>query len=386
MYARLINPPSRSSFFLFGPRGTGKSSWVRARYPGAVYLDLLDSEVYTDLLAAPSRVRRYFTGNTPPKQLVLDEIQKVPALLDEVHRLIEAGGIQVIMTGSSARKLRRAGVNLLAGRALTLSLFPLTARELGADFNLRRAIASGMLPAVIGHEQPGRFLKSYVQTYLREEIQQEGLARSLPAFSRFLEALSFSQASVLNISGVAQDCAVPRKTVEEHLQILEDLMIGLRLPPFTRRARRRVIAHPKFYFFDAGVYRTLRPRGPLDAESELDGAALETLVLQEIRALNASLELDYTLHFWRTADHREVDFVLYGERGIKAFEVTSSARFSSRDLRGLSAFLDEYPMAEAYFLYAGNRRMREGKIHVLPLAAFFESASEILGAPSPMPR
>lgn len=383
MYARLVDPPSRSSFFLFGPRGTGKSSWVRARYPRAIYLDLLDSEIFTDLLAAPSRVRRHFTGTGPPRQLILDEIQKVPALLDEAHRLIEAGGIQIVMTGSSARKLRRAGVNLLAGRALTLPLFPLTARELGADFDLRRAVSFGMLPAVVGHEQPAKYLKSYVQTYLREEIQQEGLARSLPAFSRFLEALSFSQASVLNISGVAQDCAVPRKTVEEYLQVLEDLMIGLRLPAFTRRARRRLIAHPKFYFFDAGVYRTLRPRGPLDAETELDGAGLETLVLQEIRALNAYLDLDYSLHFWRTADHREVDFVLYGRRGIKAMEVTSSSRFSSRDLRGLEAFLDDYPMADAYYLYAGDRRLREGSIHVLPLATFFESASEILGASSP---
>lgn len=378
MYARLLKPPSRASFFLFGPRGTGKSSWVRARYPGAPYIDLLDAEIYTDLLASPSRMRRHFTSTRPPTQVIIDEIQKIPALLDEVHRLIEAGGTQFIMTGSSARKLRRAGVNLLAGRALNLSLFPLTAREQGKDFDLRRAMAHGMLPAAIGHEEPAKYLKSYVQAYLREEIQQEGLARSLPAFSRFLEAISFSQASILNLSSIASDCAVPRKTVEEYLHVLEDLMIGIRLQPFARRARRRLTAHPKFFFFDSGVYRTLRPRGPLDAGAELDGAALETLVLQELRALNSYLDLDYAIHYWRTTDHREVDFVLYGKRGIKAIEVTRSARFASRDLRGLHTFLADYPMAQAYFLYAGDRRMKEGRVQVLPLAAFFESASVIL--------
>ncbi|MBI4678049.1 MAG: ATP-binding protein [Elusimicrobia bacterium] len=378
MYARLIKPPARSSFFLFGPRGTGKSSWVKARYPNAPYLDLLDAEVFTDLLASPARMGRYFTCTGPPATVVIDEIQKVPALLDEVHRLVETTGTRFVMTGSSGRKLRRAGVNLLAGRALTLNLHPLTARELGKDFDLPRALLHGMLPAAVRHEQPAKFLKSYVHTYLREEIMQEGLARRLPAFSRFLEAASFSQASVLNVSAVAQDCGVPRKTVEEYLRVLDDLMIGVRLAPFTRRAKRRVVAHPKFYFFDGGVYRALRPRGPLDSQAEIDGAALETLVLQELRALNSYLDLDYALHYWRTPDGREVDFVLYGERGIKAIEVTRSSRFRPADIRGLEAFLADYPAAEAFFLYAGNRRLKEGKVQVLPLPAFFESASELL--------
>ncbi|MSP60099.1 MAG: ATP-binding protein [Myxococcales bacterium] len=379
MYTRLLQPPDRS-FFLFGPRGTGKSSWARASFPDAIYLDLLESEVYLDLLAAPGRIER----RIPPGHqgwVIVDEVQKVPDLLDEVHRLIERRRLKFALTGSSARKLRRRGVNLLAGRALTRAMHPLTAAELGDDFDLRRSLAVGQLPSVYVERDLGAardYLTSYVRTYLREEVQQEGLTRNLAAFGRFLEAASFSQGAPLNVSTVARECAVERKVVEDYFTILEDLMLGIRLPVFRRRARRALVAHPKFYFFDAGVFRTLRPRGPLDSPEEIDGPALETLLLQELRAYNDSLGLGYSLHYWRTRGGDEVDFVLYGERGLHALEVKRSARLRPDDLRGLELFLEEYPMAQAHLFYGGTRRYQEGKIEVLPFEAGLRALPELL--------
>ena len=196
---------------------------------------------------------------------MVDEVQRVPDILNEVHRLIESRGLRFVLTGSSARKLRRRGVNLLAGRALTRRMHPLTARELGRDFDLGRALRFGCLPFACTASDPQEYLASYVSTYLREEVQQEGLARNLAAFSRFLEAASFSQGSVLNMAAVARDCSVRAKVVEDYFAILENLLIAVRLPVFTRRAKRRLVAHPKFYFFDAGVFRAIRPRGPLES-------------------------------------------------------------------------------------------------------------------------
>jgi uncharacterized protein len=366
MFPRSISVPDRS-FFLFGPRGTGKSSWVRQRLPGASYFDLLDSDVYLDLLASPRRIE----DRLPPLHegwVVIDEVQKIPEILDEVHRLIETRRLRFALTGSSARKLRRKGVNLLAGRALTLAMHPLTATELGKSFDLSHSLRFGQLPTVYAEPRTARaYLRSYVQTYLREEVQQEGLTRNVGAFSRFLEAASFSQAAPLNVSAVARDCQVERKIVEGYFGILEDLLIAIRLPVFTRRARRDVVAHPKFYFFDAGVYRAIRPRGPLDSAEEIDGAAVETLVLEELRAANDYGDLGYSLHHWRTRTGLEVDFVLYGERGLRAIEVKRSSRLREEDLSCLEAFRDEYPMARATLLYGGTRRFRQGAIEVVPI-------------------
>ncbi|MEK7287600.1 MAG: AAA family ATPase, partial [Elusimicrobiota bacterium] len=290
MYPRLFKPPKEKSFFLFGPRGTGKSSWVQGYFKDAIYVDLLESDIYTELLASPQRLE----VKIPPGYkgwVVIDEVQKIPELLDEAHRLIEKRGIRFALTGSSARKLKRKGVNLLAGRALTLNLHPLTASELGNDFNVKRSLQHGQLPSAYAEANPEAYLKSYVKTYLREEVQQEGLTRNLGAFSRCLEAASFSQACVLNISSVARDCHVERKVVEDYFSILEDLLLAVRIPVFSKKAKRRLITHQKFYFFDAGVFRAVRPRGPLDSPQDIDGPSLETLVLQEIRALNDYLDL-----------------------------------------------------------------------------------------------
>ena len=365
MYPRLLDPPAAKSFFLFGPRGTGKSSWVRARFPDAIYLDLLESDLYTELLASPQRLER----KIPPDYrgwVVIDEVQKVPEILDEVHRLIERKRLRFSLTGSSARKLKRKGVNLLAGRALTLRMHPLTVGELDRDFDLRHSLRFGQLPSVYVEKDPRSYLSSYTKTYLREEVQQEGLTRSLAAFGRFLEAASFSQASVLNVSGVARDCHVERKVVEDYFSILEDLMLATRVPVFTRRAKRRMVAHSKFYFFDVGVFRTLRPRGPLDSVEEVDGAAIETL------------GLGYALHYWRSASGHEVDFVLYGERGLRAFEVKRSSRVRAEDLHSLETFLEDYPMAEASLVYCGDRDYREGRIHVLALESCLRRLPDLI--------
>ena len=381
MYARLLRTPVQlgQSFFLFGPRGTGKTTWLRENFrpDDTVYLDLLDGDVYTELLARPRRLES-MVGAKHPGWVVLDEIQRVPALLNEVHRLIETRGLRFAMTGSSARSLRRKGTNLLAGRALTFRMHPLTAAELGQDFDLERSLRFGHLPAVPGSKAPGRYLASYVQTYLREEVQQEGLTRNLGNFTRFLETAAFSQGSPLNVSHVARDCALDRKVVDSYFGILDDLLIGYRLPVFTKWARRRLVAHPKFYFFDAGVYRTIRPMGPLDAPEEAEGACLETLCLQELCSVNDALGLEYELFYWRTADGKEVDFVLYGPRGMLAFEVKRAGRYARSDFTGLRALKTDYPVAQCYLLYGGSHVRQEAGIQVYPIARALRELPKLL--------
>ncbi len=379
MFPRLLAEPEQS-FFLFGPRGTGKSSWVQEKLAGAIYVDLLASDIYLELLASSQRLE----ARIPPDfrgWVIIDEVQKAPALLDEVHRLTEKRRLRFALTGSSARKLRRTGVNLLAGRAITKGMYPLTARELGADFEVGWSLRFGNLPTVQvtrDAKKASAYLSAYVQTYLREEVQQEGLTRNLAAFTRFLQAASFSQASVLNMTGVARDCHVDRKIAEDYFTILEDLLLATRLPVFTRRAKRKTVAHPKFFFFDVGVFRTLRPMGPLDSAEEIDGAALETLVYQELRAINDYRDLGYGLHYWRTVTGEEVDFVLYGERGLVAIEVKRASRLRREDFDGLRAFQDEYPMAKTFLAYGGTREQREGNIQAFPIGDFLARLPELL--------
>ncbi len=380
MYTRLLEASSQSSFFLFGPRGTGKSTWVRATFPDAVYLDLLDARLTVPLTAAPDRLRDLIPAEHDG-WVVIDEVQKAPALLDEVHRLIESRGLRFVLTGSSARKLRRGGVNLLAGRALTKAMHPLTVRELGDDFSLARSLRTGHLPMALAGEEPDRYLAAFVQTYLREEVMHEGLTRNLGAFTRFLEAASFSQGSPLNVTEVARDAGVHRKVVEGYFGIVDDLLLGSTLPVFTKRAKRRMTARPKFWFFDAGVYRALRPRGPLDRPEEIEGIALETLVYQELRALNDYLELGYDLYFWRTSHGVEVDFVCYGPRGLVAIEVKRAAKLRSRDLKGLEAFCADYPQATALLLYGGDRPLQLGSVRILPIEDGLRTLGPLLAEP-----
>jgi len=368
MIARSIGLPPTQSFFLFGPRGTGKSTLLRSALPGAFVLDLLDLGTYTELLAHPERLEALALPHMPAP-IVIDEVQRLPVLLDEVHRLIERRRWRFVLTGSSARKLRRGGANLLAGRVRTLTMHPLTAEELGDRFDLRHSARFGQLPGAYVESDPGRYLASYAGTYLRDEVQAEALTRSLDAFTRFLIAASFSQAAVLSVSAVARDVGLPRKTVEGYFQLLDDLLLSVRLPVFTRRAKRPMTTHTKFYFFDAGVYRALRPRGPLDSAEEIDGPAIETLVLQELRATNDNHGLGYQLFHWHTRDHREVDFVLYGERGLVAVEVKRTSRLRQEDLATLRLLGEDYPMARRVLLYGGAREYAVDGIRVLPLGS-----------------
>jgi uncharacterized protein len=351
---------------LLGPRGTGKSTWVQVVVPEALKVDLLKESTLVELSGHADRLEA-MADAAHAKTVVIDEVQRLPALLDEVHRLIETRKFRFVLTGSSARKLRRSGTNLLAGRAAALTMHPLTPSELGDAFDLKRALRHGLLPTVWGDGEPETYLRSYVGTYLREEVQQEALVRNLGAFSRFLEAASFSQAATLNVSNVAADAGANRKTVETHFDLLEDLLLAVRLPVFRRKAARKLTVHPKFFFFDTGVYRSLRPRGPLDSAADIDGPSLETLLFESLRAENANHQLGYELFCWRTQLGAEVDLVLYGDRGLHAFEVTRSGVFRESDLAGLKLFQEDYPQASGHLFYGGTRRYRFGKIEVLPL-------------------
>jgi uncharacterized protein len=378
-YRRLINidTNTRSSIFLFGPRGTGKTSWVKSHLKDILYFDLLNTGIFNDFLARPEsleeRIPKHFD-----QYIIIDEVQKIPELLNEVHRLIEGQGYRFILTGSSARSLRRAGVNLLAGRALNYTMHPLTCYELDSDFSLETALKSGLLPSVYHVSDPQHYLETYVTTYLREEILQEGLMRNLSQFARFLEIASFSQGQVINMSDIARETAIDRKLVSNYFDILKDLLIGYWLPVFTRRAKRRLISSPKFYFFDSGVYRTLRPKGPLDSPEEIDGPALETLFLAHLRAVNDYYRLGYKLFYWRTSNNVEVDFIVYGERGLFAFEIKRSQHFSRSDMSGLKAFSDDYKIAKCYLLYGGDHEEYHGNIHVMPFLQALNKLIDIL--------
>ena len=376
MYSRILKLPEQASFFLFGPRGTGKSTWLKQQFPQATYLDFLHTRTYTQLLAQPQQIKSFIPQSS--KLVILDEIQRIPNLLNEVHRLIENEKIRFILTGSNARKLKRTGVNLLAGRAHITYLFPLTVEELGEDFDLRFSLQYGFLPSVIKNPDPKGYLKSYVHTYLREEVLQESLVRNLSSFTRFLQAASYSQASVLNVSDIARDCQVERKVVENYFTILEDLLIAERIPVFSKRSKRDLITHRKFFYFDTGVYRTLKPQGPLDSNEEMDGASLETLFYQQLKAVNHYCQKEYEIFFWRTRNQLEVDFVLYGPQGFHAFEVKRSSNYKSKDLTALKEFGKDYPQAKLYFLYGGSYEREEDGIRILPFEIALKNLSTIL--------
>jgi len=379
MYKRLLTIPLKKhkSFFLFGPRGTGKTTLLKKIFPNVLFVNLLKSEYYNRLSSDPGLIQKMI----PPQYkdwIIIDEIQRIPELLNEVHDLIETKKHVFILTGSSARKLRRKGVNLLAGRALTYYLHPLTAIEQKKSFNVLESMHLGHLPARFNEHHPQKYLKDYVQTYIREEILQEGLTRNIGHFSHFLEIASFSQGNVVNISDIAREANIKRSLAQNYFSILEDLLIGVQLPVFTRKAKRKLIGHQKFYYFDVGVFRAIRPTGPLDSDAEIDGPALETLVLQEIRAINDYLETEYKLYFWRTKNGLEIDFVLYGPNGLIAIEVKRSRHVHSKNLRGLKEFKKDYPPARCYLFYSGSDILYIDHMTVLPIDQALQHLDKIL--------
>jgi predicted AAA+ superfamily ATPase len=354
---RLLAVP-KGHFFLLGPRGTGKTAWCNAQFKNALRIDLLNAATLREYSSQPERLLASVAAHTDKKQIVIDEIQKLPQLLDAVHLLIERkGGHQFVLTGSSARKLRRQGTNLLGGRAAQKHLHPYMACELGKEFELQKALLQGLLPVVWAAPDPEEILQAYNGLYLREEVQMEGLVRNAGDFARFLETMSFSHASVLNLANVARESHINRKTVENYLQILEDLLLGFRLEVFTKRAKRGLAGHPKFYFFDTGIFRANRPRGPLDSPAELNGFALEGLVAQHLRAWCDYTRSPHQLQYWHTRTGVEVDFIVDGDSGLFAVEVKNSNRIRPEDLRGLGAFADDYPQSRRYFLYRGKERL-----------------------------
>jgi len=362
-------PPS--SFFLFGPRGTGKSTWLQEQFPDALFVDLLSQETYHRYITAPDALADLVAGNADVRTFVIDEIQRVPELLTVAHRLIEGhADVRFVMTGSSARKLKRSGVDLLAGRAVLTTSHPFMAAELGDGFSLDRALDMGLVPLVWTADDPGAVLRAYVALYLREEVQMEGLVRNIGDFSRFLQAISFSHGGVLNVSEVARECQVSRKTVEGYVSILEDLLVGCCLPVFAKRAKRQLVVHRKFYIFDAGVFRSLRPRGPLDRPEEIDGGALEGLVMQHLRAWSEYAGGSDELFFWRTKSGSEVDFVVYGEHEFAAVEVKNAGKVNRKDLRSLRAFGEDYPQARLIFLHRGQEQVLVDDVLCVPCERF----------------
>jgi len=358
-------------FFLLGPRGTGKTLWTQHQFPEALRVDLLDPETHRQLAARPERLIEIVFGNLEKKQIVVDEVQKLPELLEVVHLLIERKtGQQFILTGSSARKLRRHGVNLLGGRAVQHHLHPYMAAELGNRFRLETALRQGLLPVVWTADDPAAVRKAYNGLYLREEVQMESLVRNIGSFARFLEAMSFSHGGVLNLSNVARDCQVSRKTVEGFVEILEDLMLGFRIPVFSKRAKRATASHPKFYYFDAGVFRANRPAGPLDAPQEIERGALEGLVAQHLQAWCDYSTGNHALFYWQTRSQVEVDFIVYGESGLYAVEVKNSSQIRPDDLRPLKTFGEDYPESRRYLLYRGRDRFESDGVLCLPCAEF----------------
>lgn len=382
MFKRLIDDllKLKSSFFLFGARGTGKTFWLREKLSKeSISIDLLESDNYIKLQNRPQHLEEIIPGNYKG-WIIIDEIQKIPELLNEVHRLIEFKKYKFILTGSSARNLRKKGVNLLGGRALNYKLYPLTAKELGNKWDINTALIYGMLPSIYSQHknQPKEYLESYIHTYLKEEVLQEGLTRNLGAFSRFMEIASFSQGSVLNMTEIARESQINRKVVEGYFNLLEDLLIAYRIPVFTKKAKRKLIIHPKFYYFDTGVYRILRQLGPMDSNLEIGGIALETLTLQHLIAINAYHKLGYQIYYWRTKHGIEVDFILYGQKGLIAIEVKSSTQIHSKDIKALKYFRDDYKIAKLYVFYGGKRALHIEGVDVIPIDLALRKLEKIL--------
>ena len=364
----------RGSFFLFGPRGTGKTTLLEQLFPAALRIDLLSPDEHRSYLARPERLAEVISANEGRTVFIVDEVQKAPALLSVVHQAMDRNPhLRFVLTGSSSRKLKRSGADMLAGRAVPAMLHPFLATELGEQFSLERNLRIGTVPLVLASEDPPRTLAGYVSMYLKEEVQEESLVRNVGNFARFLESIAFTHASLLNTSEVARECSVNRKTVDGYISILEDLLLGFRVPVFSRRAKRVLIKHSKFYYFDCGVFRSVRPMGPLDRAEEAEGAALEGLVAQHLRAW-----IDYRggrdrLHFWRTKSGLEVDFVVYGEDTFTAIEVKNGRRVDPRDTRSLREFQTDYPEASTRLIYRGTERIEVGGVRCIPCAEYLAS-------------
>jgi len=372
--SRLYRLPE-SSFFLFGLRGVGKSTWIRSQLPDARRFDLLDETLYQGLLADPAPFAAELRTLTPGSWVIVDEIQRLPGLLNEVHRFIEERRLRFALLGSSARKLRAAGVNLLGGRALWREMFPLTPEELGGQLDLERTLEIGALPLVLASPEPQETLRTYVQLYLREEIKGEALVRNLPGFARFLPVAALCHAQSINISGLARDAGVARTTVEGYIQILEDTLLARRLPAYTARLRVRERKHPKLYWVDPGVARaTKAAHGPLVPEER--GALLEGYIHTLLLTYMAEREPAEEISYWSPAGSRqtEVDFLLSRNSEHCALEIKAATRVQSQHLTGLRAIADLPGLRRRVLVHQGERPGRtEDGIELWPIATLLEA-------------
>ncbi len=377
-------PLPQRSFFLFGPRGTGKTTWLRGELSKAIWFDLLRTQTFLDLSRQPDLFRQQVEARPAGSWVVVDEVQRLPALLHEVHGIVSEHGrrYRFALSGSSARKLKRLDVNLLAGRAINRQFFPLTAVELGFDFDIEDVLRVGLLPQ-IQSDRPYAidFLDAYVSNYLREEIQQEALVRRLDSFARFLQVAALMNGQVVNVSGVARDAAVARPTVQGYFETLVDTLVGFWLPAWQRRAKVKEVASPKFYLFDPGVARALagRVREPLDGLER--GFLLETWVAHELRAAIAYQNLGGELRYWRTPSGSEVDFVW--TRGTRAVGIEVKAATVWRREFGsvLKGLLADGVVQAGYGVYTGKSELKDGRLRVMPLARFLKAlaSGDVLG-------
>lgn len=373
-------PPSQSAF-LWGARKVGKSTYLQARYPRSVVYDFLDTDLFLELSKRPALLREQLLAKDEEsleEPVILDEVQKVPGVLDEVHWLIENKGLRFILCGSSARKLRRGQANLLGGRAWRFEMLPLVSAEIG-KLDLLRALNNGLVPSHYLQQNATRSLRAYTRDYLKEEVFAEGLTRNIPAFSRFFDAMAYSHGELTNYSNIARDCGVDAKTVREYYQVLVDTLLGGFVEPYARRSNRQVITRAaKFYLFDVGVAGALTKRKIEEPRGEQFGKALEHLVLMELRAHAAYTDRDYAIRFWRTKAGQEVDFVL-GD-GEVAIEVKGASRADGRDLRGLRVFVGEHPPRQAILVCMEKTERIIDGIRIVPWSLFLERlwANEII--------
>jgi len=382
MFTRRLVPPD-GSFFLLGPRGVGKTTWILKHFDGTVHYDLLLSSESLRLARDPGLFRAECQAQPDCAWIVVDEIQRVPALLDEVQHLMGKKRQRFVLSGSSARKLRRSGANLLAGRAEMRGMFPLVSAELGEQRPLDEVLARGMLPQAVARSRSRQFLKSYCDLYLREEVQAEALVRQIGPFARFLEVAARMNGQTTNVASIARDAGIARQTAQEFFQILVDTLLASWLPAWKQKRAVKQVAHPKLYLFDTGVTRQLAGLAHLPIHPEERGFLLETLLVHELRAYLHYSELDLPLGYFKTHGGVEVDFVVETSRGLVAIEAKSTDRWDARFGAGVARLRELHPrlVRSAYGVYAGQRALAQGDLIVLPWQEFLSRlwSGEILG-------
>ncbi len=368
-----INLPVNQSAFLWGPRKTGKTTLLRSQFPQSIFIDFLRTDLFLEYTKSPFllRERLLAKGEQAAKYpVIIDEVQKVPQVLDEVHWLIENQGINFILCGSSARKLKRGQANLLGGRAWRFELFPLISKEI-ENLDLLRALNHGLIPVHYQQNNYQRSLRGYVQDYLKEEVLQEGLTRNIPAFSRFFEAMGYAHGSLINYTNIARECGVSSKTVKEYYQILVDTLLGSFVLPFKKRQERQIISKaPKFYLFDTGVAGSIVRRTIAKEKGEMFGNAFEHFIYLEMLAHSSYHEINYEINFWRTKSGQEVDFVL--GRGEVAVEVKGSEMLDKRALRPMKSFIELYAPRQAIVVCNETEERLHKGIQIMPWRIFLQ--------------